>query len=129
MALLICNRCGTKYSVGAPYCPQCTSTDFREEGEVPKTTVHAGATNDSEDVVHNPVDLADVQPQDPDAALSTFPEEPVALPYEDVPEGSVAEVLAWVGNDSARASRALHVEYQKYTPRTTLVNELEKRAV
>ncbi len=45
MALWVCNRCTTKYAVGLPYCPQCTSTDVREDGDVPKNTVHGGASN------------------------------------------------------------------------------------
>jgi SAP domain. len=51
MALWVCNRCTTKYAVGLGYCPQCTSTDYREDGDVPKNTVHGGASNaDAESV-------------------------------------------------------------------------------
>lgn len=42
--LWVCNRCTTKYAVGLPYCPQCTSTDKREDGAVAKTTQHGGAS-------------------------------------------------------------------------------------
>nr|PPQ57143.1 hypothetical protein C5F59_10950 [Streptomyces sp. QL37] len=47
MALWVCRGCTAAYSVGAPRCPQCSSTDWREEGEddMPKITVHGGATN------------------------------------------------------------------------------------
>lgn len=47
MALLVCNNCTTKYAAGLPYCPQCTSTDHREDGEdMAKITVHGGPSND-----------------------------------------------------------------------------------
>jgi hypothetical protein len=45
---------------------------------------------------------------------------------EVVPEGSVAEVLEWVGDSPLRASEALEAE-QAGQQRTTLVEELEKR--
>lgn len=34
MGLRICNRCTTQYAYGLPYCPNCTSTSFREDGEI-----------------------------------------------------------------------------------------------
>jgi predicted nucleic acid-binding Zn-ribbon protein len=44
--LWVCGRCGTKYAVGLPYCPQCTSTDYREDGEeMAKNTVHGGPSD------------------------------------------------------------------------------------
>lgn len=46
MALWVCRGCTAAYSVGAPRCPQCGSTERREEGEdMAKVTVHGGATN------------------------------------------------------------------------------------
>ncbi len=42
-----------------------------------------------------------------------------------VPDGTVAEVLAWVGNDLDRAGQALYAEGAKARPRTTLVEALE----
>lgn len=46
MALWICTRCTAAYAVGAARCPQCGSTERREEGEdMAKVTVHGGATN------------------------------------------------------------------------------------
>ena len=42
MALWHCCACGAAYSVGAPRCPQCRSTDY-EEDSVPKIS-KAGAT-------------------------------------------------------------------------------------
>lgn len=46
MALWVCLGCTAAYSVGAPRCPQCGSTERREDGEdMAKVTVHGGATN------------------------------------------------------------------------------------
>lgn len=44
MALWICTDCTAAYSVGAPKCPQCSSTEHVEEGaeDMPKITVHGG---------------------------------------------------------------------------------------
>jgi hypothetical protein len=44
----------------------------------------------------------------------------------DVPDGTVNEVLDWVGDDHERAQRALQVERSGQN-RQTLVTELEKR--
>jgi hypothetical protein len=43
----------------------------------------------------------------------------------DVPEGSIKTVLAWVGDDKAKASAALDAENDGQK-RTTLVKELEE---
>lgn len=43
----------------------------------------------------------------------------------DVPQGTAAEVLDWVGDDPARAQAALDAENAQPTPRTTLVSRLE----
>jgi len=124
--LLICNRCGTKYSVGAPYCPQCTSTDFREEGDdVPKISKEDGPSNAGADPV--------LLPQDTDVEQPASSTEPVdgegTPPYGEVPDGSVETVLEWVGDDEDRASAALQVEQDKSTPRVTLINALEAKLV
>lgn len=42
----------------------------------------------------------------------------------EVPEGTIAEVLAWVGDDRARASAALDAEYAGAS-RSTLISQLE----
>lgn len=43
MALQVCRGCTTKFSVGAPACPHCGSTDHYEEGsDMAKITVHGG---------------------------------------------------------------------------------------
>lgn len=148
MVLLICNRCGAKYAVGSPYCPQCTSTDYRPEGEedVPKITQHGG-----------PSDASVVPPEETAVAVNETDEPPVRdtgeggdgpspvsptgpgeqpaepqthmAPESTVPQGSVDEVLSWVGDDQDRARNALAVENSKSSPRTTLVRELERRLV
>lgn len=47
MALSRCLKCGTRFAIGAPHCPQCTSTRCEMEAEdmSPKTTVHGGPSN------------------------------------------------------------------------------------
>jgi hypothetical protein len=45
-----------------------------------------------------------------------------------VPVGTVAAVLGWVGDDRARAARALDAENAADKPRTTLVGALEALA-
>ena len=43
-----CGRCGTRYAVGLPFCPQCTSTDAREDDEdMAKITVAGGPSDAS----------------------------------------------------------------------------------
>lgn len=44
----------------------------------------------------------------------------------EVPEGTTAEVLAWVGEDRERAQQALDAEKDADKPRSTLTRELEK---
>ncbi len=46
---------------------------------------------------------------------------------EPVKEGSVAEVMTWVGDDSDRAKRALAKEKAATQPRSSLVTLLEKK--
>lgn len=45
---------------------------------------------------------------------------------DGVPDGTAKDVLAWVGDDPARASLALEAEGRRETPRKTLTAELEK---
>jgi hypothetical protein len=48
---------------------------------------------------------------------------PVAT--SEVPEGSVADVVAWVGSDPQRARAAIEAEQARETPRQTLLDTLE----
>lgn len=43
------------------------------------------------------------------------------------PEGSVARVLEWVGDDRAHAAAALAAELAKPDPRRTLIDALRKQ--
>ena len=43
-----------------------------------------------------------------------------------VPEGTVAEITEWVGDDPRRAKKALKEENKSDSPRSTLVEALEK---
>lgn len=43
-----------------------------------------------------------------------------------VPDGSANDVLAWVGDDPARAALAVEAEQKRDKPRSTLVAALEK---
>lgn len=42
-----------------------------------------------------------------------------------VPEGTIAEVLEWVGDDPLRAAAALAFEQEQSSPRSTLISQLE----
>jgi hypothetical protein len=44
MALNVCARCTTKFSIGALHCPQCGNADYYEEGSMPKIRREGGAT-------------------------------------------------------------------------------------
>jgi hypothetical protein len=45
---------------------------------------------------------------------------------DGVPDGAIAEVLEWVGEDHDRAVRALEAEGERPAPRTTLITALQK---
>lgn len=49
MALWVCTGCTAAYSVGAPRCPHCGSTEHAEEGQddMPKITVNGGPSDAS----------------------------------------------------------------------------------
>jgi hypothetical protein len=44
MALNVCAGCTTKFAVGLRKCPQCGSSEFQEDGVMPKITNHGGAS-------------------------------------------------------------------------------------
>lgn len=132
MVLWTCRRCTTRFAVGLPYCPQCTSTDIEKEDGVPKITVHGGPS-DAAAAGEPPAPAAAAEASEVEQATSEDAAAPdsVAEPVAEVavPDGTVEAVLAWVGDDPERAQRALDYERAKPTPRTTLVAELEKQAV
>lgn len=47
MAAWVCTECTTTYSVGAPRCPHCGSTEHAEEGaeDMAKIRVHGGVSD------------------------------------------------------------------------------------
>lgn len=51
-----------------------------------------------------------------------------AVSGTSVPDGSMETVLAWVGDDAARAALALEAERLREKPRSTLVGQLETLA-
>jgi hypothetical protein len=64
----------------------------------------------------------------PAVAPVVVPEQPVEADQTDeltVPEGSIKNVLAWVGDDRTKAQAALDAENAASEPRTTLVTKLE----
>lgn len=77
------------------------------------------------------VDEADEADEDDDADEADEADEGAGVPDpadDEVPTGSNAVVLSWVGDDAERARRALEQENAKSSPRKGLVSELEKRA-
>lgn len=70
----------------------------------------------------------DESENEPEDELEEPPHDEVRDLAVEVPEGTVNEVLTWVGDDHDRAVAALHAELQRDTPRKGLVTDLEKRA-
>lgn len=60
------------------------------------------------------------------APVEEVVDEPPAEPTEPDADWTVAQVLAWVGDDPARAAVALEAEEARAKPRSTLVDELRK---
>ena len=122
--LWICDADGVAYSVGAPACPQCGSTEYHEEGsDMAKISVHGGASNAAL------AETADETADEPVVAPLDEPE-PIGTGDDDVPAGTVDDVVAWTEADEnppTRLSAALDAENAKDTPRVTLVTELERR--
>lgn len=50
---------------------------------------------------------------------------PKRKPKTNVTDGTISEVLEWVGDDAEKAQAALDAENLKESPRKTLVDELE----
>lgn len=104
MALWVCQECGTKYAVGLSRCPRCHSTDFVEDGVMPKITAHGGpsvasATEDASTSTPPTPDQPGTGPtpesQDPGSQPAPEPEDaknpepdPAPPPTEDAPGGT-----------------------------------------
>lgn len=80
MAALICLGCTAVYSVGAPACPQCGSTEHQEDS-VPHITVHGGPSD------AGPGPDSGLDPVDVPAGVATGDG---SLDPVDVPEGTPA---------------------------------------
>jgi hypothetical protein len=82
--------------------------------------------NEDSDRAALALDAEEALPGDPRSALVIALEDIIAAPTEaDVPDGTVQEVLDWVGFSVLRATVALAVENAAQTPRSTLVTALE----
>lgn len=58
MSAWVCSGCTAVYSVDAPACPQCGSTEYVEQGvEMPKITRHGGVSGVEGLVVGNADDM------------------------------------------------------------------------
>ena len=68
------------------------------------------------DVTEELVEMQEVEKEDA----------PVVVEEETVPEGTVKEILAWVGDNKDRAIFALEAENAKESPRKGLVSSLEE---
>ena len=62
-----------------------------------------------------------------DRALELRGGTPTGPSGDAVPEGNIDEVMAWVGDDPARAQQALDAENDSANPRVTLVESLEAK--
>jgi hypothetical protein len=95
MALWICQGCVAAYSVDAPRCPQCGSTDyindFEEGADMAKITVHGGPSNASAEP-----DPAEAQP----APAEVSAPEPVEVPEPAPAAPVVSAAPAPRGTDS-----------------------------
>ena len=56
------------------------------------------------------------------------PDQGSAVAADPMPDGTVGDVLAWVGGDADRAKAALAKEQASAAPRATLINALSKLA-
>lgn len=95
MTLWVCNRCSTKFAVGLSYCPHCTSTDHREDGQdVAKITKAGGATNDAD-----PTEASAPAAAEPPAA------EPAPSASPAAPDAEAEQVAPATGHEG-RPSRS-----------------------
>jgi len=94
-----------------------------------KSTKDAKNSKDAKDA-KDAKDTSSPEPtpaQEPEPAQEPAAQaEPEPEPREDVPIGTSAEIIAWVGGDKDRAQRALDTEKRNPTPRKSVVYPLEK---
>jgi hypothetical protein len=123
MATWFCGGCGTEYSVGAPRCPHCQSTDpiredeqLRREQEMAKITVHGGPSNadaepgepghvpaEVEETIDETVEVPD--PPDANAKKADWVDYAVELGHDRVTVESFtkADIVELVGTRSTSA--------------------------
>lgn len=128
---------GVRYAVGAPCCPECGAVEAYEEGDktMAKISREAGPSDLSAAGEPEPVDTIHGDADGDD--LETFAEQEAAGPElhgnattneveaeQVVANGTVSDVLAWVGSDPDRALAALTAEQARPTPRTGVAGPL-----
>lgn len=85
------------------------------------TEVEAEAEAEAGLQLEVPVDLSELG----EAQVAVDGPDVDQVEHDDVPDGVVTDVLAWVDEDADRARAALEVEQQREKPRATLVGALE----
>jgi hypothetical protein len=68
-----------------------------------------------------------VASQEPVEVTTTSEETPDNPPQLQVPEGSIRELLEWVGDDTTKAESALEAEHKREKPRKSLIADLEEK--
>lgn len=95
MTLRVCLACSTAYAVGLARCPNCTSPDSMEEGEMPKISKAQGASNGEPVAVAEPEladELADELAESDGPVVQLFVDRIVQLDEpEDSDEGDDAD--------------------------------------
>lgn len=74
MASWVCAGCATVYSVDALRCPHCGSTDYHEDGTMPKIRIEGGATNAALAVADAEAPATPEEEPSPGNSSSTSPE-------------------------------------------------------
>lgn len=79
------------------------------------------------DVDEREVAAAEIAAMDDTQLAALIAENREELPAPDpVPDGTAADVLAWVGEDPARARAAVAAEERRDRPRATLIRDLRR---
>ena len=88
MSLWVCAGCTTAYSVGAPRCPHCSSTE-RSDDDMPKINAASGATNAGLPVEPEPEPVGTVEPEVPAVSIEAVEPEPEAVATVPTEAGAV----------------------------------------